>query len=44
MQIRFNKKLKNICNSENNILKKIQGEYVRLEKRKKVINEKIHRM
>lgn len=36
MQIKFNKKLKNICHTENNVLKKIQGEYARLEKRKKV--------
>lgn len=38
MQIRFDKKLKDICNNENNVLKKIQAEYLRLERRKKVIN------
>lgn len=44
MQIKFNKKLKNICNSENNVLKRIQSEFLKMEKSKKSIYDKISRM
>lgn len=44
MQIKFNKKMKNICNSENNVLKRIQSEFLKMEKRKKSIYDKISRM
>jgi hypothetical protein len=44
MQIKFNKKLKNICNNENNVLKCIQSEFLKREKRKKFIDDKIKKM
>lgn len=44
MQIKFNRKLKNICNSENNSLKRIQSGFLRGEKRKKFISDKISKM
>jgi len=44
MQIKFNKKLKNICNNENNVLKCIQSEFLKTEKKKKFIDDKIKKM